>query len=60
MYELTRLNNRTKNADPLSQLARDFFGVPLPTVRSAPAAAAAHAPRFDFIETEQNYRLVEP
>ena len=55
MYELTRLNNRTKNADPFAQLARDFFGVPLSTSRSA--AVASHAPRFDFVETEQDYRL---
>ncbi len=50
MYELTRLNNRTK-ADPFTQIARDFFGVPLTR------DTATHTPRFDFIETDENYRL---
>ena len=55
MNELTRFNSRNRNADPFAQLARDFFGVPLST--NAPSASVAHAPRFDFIETEQEYRL---
>ena len=54
MYELTRFNNRTKAADPFAQLARDFFGVPL---ASRSDTAAIHAPRFDFVETEQEYQL---
>jgi HSP20 family molecular chaperone IbpA len=56
MYELTRLNPRTKAADPFAQIARDFFGVPL-TTRSTTSAVAPHAPRFDFVETEDDYRL---
>ncbi len=54
MYELTRFNNRTK-ADPFAQLARDFFGVPVSSRSSA--ATAIHAPRFDFVETADDYRL---
>lgn len=61
MYALTSLNNRTKAADPFAQIARDFFGVPL-TARTAAnrgeaESAQTHAPRFDFIETENEYRL---
>ena len=55
MYELTRFNNRTKQNDPFAQLARDFFGTPISTKRAT--APVAHAPRFDFVETEQEYRL---
>lgn len=55
MYELTRFNNRTKQNDPFAQLARDFFGTPVSSKRSA--APQAHAPRFDFVETEQEYLL---
>ncbi|MCP4444395.1 MAG: Hsp20/alpha crystallin family protein [Myxococcales bacterium] len=54
MYELTRINNRTKNTDPFAQLARDFFGTPATSRR---ASVATHAPRFDFVETEDEYRL---
>ena len=55
MYELTRFNNRNKNTDPFALLARDFFGVPRSSERRA--APVAHAPRFDFVETETDYRL---
>ena len=57
MYELTRLNNRATNSDPFTQIARDFFGVPVAAARRTETAAAAHAPRFDLVESEQAYTL---
>ena len=54
MYELTRFNNRSNSTDPFAQLARDFFGVPQ-TRRNL--TAPVHAPRFDFVETEEDYQL---
>ena len=53
MYQLTR-PIRT-SPDPFAQLARDFFGVPLPTARGT--KTTHQPPRFDLVESEDAYIL---
>ena len=56
MYELTKTNNtQSVQADPFARLARDFFGFPLAASRTP--EVVAHAPRFDFVESEEAYTL---
>ncbi len=47
-------NSRALSTDPFALLARDFFGVPVARSRTN---TSRHAPRFDFIESAESYRL---